>query len=312
MCRQQSQLEPFASSPPRCKSFPVALAFSWLKPAWSEDAAAAGHLGYPAVSGSLLLRHEPDPTTSHRDRRNRTWLVRLDLAGHVVLTGFSIYPYIEPPWESTHEMTADGILASVDRAAGREHIPDREITEWQSAAAGHPLRDQARYPIRKGLLQDVPLPSFLIVARYWKRWQEGRIAFSLGIHMAPTIGASEDPASNVAARRVAALLQGEPDAATVHRSRRPGRKPLSDEEVLRVAIRYERAGGKKPVKDTARSLHMTENEVKTRMKAARARGWFDQPGQGASGGTLTPAGRHRAAELDLVPTDGEVRDDGTR
>jgi hypothetical protein len=81
-----------------------------------------------------------------------------------------------------------------------------------------------------------------------------------------------------------------------------GRRPLSDEELLRASQAYAdalRRRSKQPVRDAARQLGETSPRVRDLLNKARRRGFLTLPmHQGRAGGQLTPKAR---ALLDAQP-----------
>jgi hypothetical protein len=76
--------------------------------------------------------------------------------------------------------------------------------------------------------------------------------------------------------------------------KRPGRRPLPDEDLLTAARAYVTArdrGSPRPVPDAARALKMSEARMRDLVYRARRRGFLTQTSQGRGGGALTPHAR---------------------
>lgn len=82
----------------------------------------------------------------------------------------------------------------------------------------------------------------------------------------------------------------EPPATTPSGPRR-GRRPLSDETLLAVAVAYDQAvrrGSREPVSDVAKRVHLAHNRTRDYINRARRRGFLTPGVRGRSGGDLTP------------------------
>jgi hypothetical protein len=94
-----------------------------------------------------------------------------------------------------------------------------------------------------------------------------------------------------------------PSATRRPDAKRPGRRPLADEVLLKAAEVYARAwetwkrGGPAPQPSAARALKMTEARMRDLVYRARRRGFLPKTSQGLGGGQLTPEGRALLVKL---------------
>jgi hypothetical protein len=78
------------------------------------------------------------------------------------------------------------------------------------------------------------------------------------------------------------------------RHKRPGRPPLTDDELLRASVAYVEAledGSRRPVADAAARLSQTALRMRDLLNTARERGLLTRPLPGRPSGKLTPRAR---------------------